>query len=243
MKTIGIVGGLGPMATVYYMELITKMTDASIDQEHPHILLESIPDTPDRTSYIIGESNKNPLNQLICAAENLEKMGADFISIPCVTAQYFYRELSDNISIPILSLCGNVAEEISKKQIDKVGILATTGTIKSKVLENNFDKKGIQVIIPDEFHQQKVMDIIYKQVKQGNEVCWNDFEDVCRYLRNSGAQKMILGCTELSLLKKDRHMGDEIVDVLEVLAQKAVIASGAKLREEYRDVIERRELY
>ncbi len=237
MKTIGIVGGLGPMATVYYMELITRMVDASVDQEHPEILVKSIPATPDRTAYILGRSKENPLPKLLQACIELEKMGADFVTIPCVTAQFFYQELEKNCNIPLLSLCGNVAEEIAKKNIKKVGILATTGTIQSKVLEQTFQENGIDIVVPDSMHQEMVMDIIYKQVKQGRPVQWEQFEQVADGLFSEGAQKVLLGCTELSLLKKEREMDTRIIDVLEVLAQKAVLASGAKLKAEYEDVI------
>ncbi len=221
------------MATVYYMELITKMTDASIDQEHPEIILKSIPKTPDRTAYIIGKNKENPLPDLLQACKELEEMGADFITMPCVTAQFFYKELAESIKIPILSLCGNVAEEIAGKNIKRVGILATTGTIESKVLEQTFGDNGIETVIPDKVHQEIVMEIIYQQIKKGKPIQWKQFEKVAQHLYLKGAQKLILGCTELSLLKKEKKLDDRIVDVLEVLAQKAVLTSGAKLKEEY----------
>lgn len=225
------------MATVYYMELITKMTDASVDQEHPQIILKSIPGTPDRTAYIIGKSEENPLPQLLQACKELESMGADFITMPCVTAQFFYEKLAESVEVPLLSLCGNVAEEIAGKQIKKVGILATSGTIESKVLENTFGENGIETVIPDAFHQEMVMDIIYRQIKKGREIRWEMFDEIVEYLYSNGAEKIILGCTELSLLKKEKNMDGRIVDVLEVLAQKAVLASGAGLKKEYQEII------
>ncbi|MDD7402648.1 MAG: amino acid racemase [Butyribacter sp.] len=237
MKTIGVIGGLGPMATVYYLELITKMTDAASDQEHPRIVLKSTPDTPDRTSYIIGESDENPLPFLIDAGKELLRMGADFITVPCVTAQYFYKELTEALGAPVISLCGNIAEDIYRKGIKKVGILATSGTIKSRVMEKSFQEKGIDCVVPDEQLQQDVMKIIYGQIKKGEPVDLELFLKIGDALSQQGAEKLILGCTELSLIKKLHPLDERFVDVLEVLAQKAVLFSGAPLKKEYLDVI------
>lgn len=247
MKTIGIIGGLGPMATVYFMERITQMVDVKTDQEHPRIFLQSIPDTPDRTAYILGQSRENPLPVLIKAGRELSAMGADFITIPCVTAQYFYPELCKALDIPVLSLCGNIAKDIAKKQIKKVGIMATSGTIQSKVLEKEFRDVGVDVVIPAAPMQEEVMQIIYQQVKSGAPVHWDSFLRVADSLQEQGAERIILGCTELSVLKREagsepdtrlhRMLDDRCVDVLDVLAQKAVLESGAPLKKEYQDVI------
>lgn len=240
MKTIGIIGGLGPMATVYYLELITRMTVADTDQEHPRIMIESIPDTPDRTAYILGKSSENPVPFLIKAGKELEKLGADFLAIPCVTAQFFYDEMQSAFNIPLLSLCANVADDIAAKGIKKVGILATSGTIESGVLEKHFKSRDIEVEIPDREKQDIVMEVIYEQVKKGRDVRWDMLHDVADSLMEKGAEKIILGCTELSLLKRDDSkcaFDTRFVDVLDVLAQKTVIASGAKLNEKYKDVI------
>lgn len=247
MKTIGIIGGLGPMATVYFMELITRMVDVKTDQEHPKIFLQSIPDTPDRTAYILGQSKESPLPVLIKAGRELAIMGAEFITIPCVTAQYFYTELCEALDIPVLSLCGNIAKDIAQKQIKKVGIMATSGTIQSKVLEKEFRDIGVDVEIPTAAMQEEVMQIIYQQVKRGAPINWDSFLRVASSLQEQGVERIILGCTELSVLKKEARcernpMLHEVldhlcVDVLEVLAQKAVLESGAPLKKEYWDVI------
>ncbi len=237
MKTIGVIGGLGPMATVQYLEMITEMTDVTRDQEHPRLVLASIPDTPDRTEYILGKSKESPLPQMIQAGKQLVEMGADFIAIPCVTAQYFYEKIVEALTVPVISLCGNVAEDIAAKGIRKVGLLATSGTIESQVLAQEFAKAGVEAIAPMPAEQTLVMKLIYDQIKSGSAVDWNMFEKVCRSLLDRGAEKLILGCTELSLLKKQRELDFCFVDVLEVLAQKTVLASGAALKAKYRDIV------
>ena len=99
MKTLGIIGGLGPMATAYFMELVTGMTDVDCDQKHIPIVLQSIPQTPDRTSYILDHIQKNPLPQMVEAGKRLKEAGAAYLAIPCVTAHYFYRSSGLNLLI------------------------------------------------------------------------------------------------------------------------------------------------
>lgn len=247
MKTIGIIGGLGPMATVYYLELITRMTDADKDQEHPRILLESLPDTPDRTAYILKNSTEDPLPVLVKAAQGLEGLGADLLTIPCITAHYFYDAITEQVAIPIIHLPRSVAQDAAAKGIRKMGILATTGTIQSRVLEQELAVAGIETLVPNAEMQKQVMQIIYEQVKKGAPIQWDMVRAVTESLMERGAEKLVLGCTELPLLKRDMALaGDPVVqkilikdciDVLEVLAQHAVLAAEVPLKEEYRDII------
>ena len=247
MKTIGIIGGLGPMATAYFLECITRMTAAERDQEHPRIYMESVPDIPDRTDFILGRSAENPLPLMIQAGKSLEQMGADFIAMPCVTAHYFYDALSGELRIPLIPLTRLLAEDIRRKGMRRVGLLATSGTLDSRALEMELERQGIQCVVPDGALQELVMDIIYGQIKRDAPIQWKGVERVCDALKGQGAEKIILGCTELPLLKKSAWRAEnealshmlfgECIDVLEVLAQKAVLESGAVLKEEYQDVI------
>lgn len=247
MKTIGVIGGLGPMATVYFLECITRMTAAEKDQEHPRVFLESIPDIPDRTDFILGKSTDNPLPLMIEAGKSLERIGADFVAMPCVTAHHFYDALSRELQIPLIPLTRVLAEDIRKKEICRVGIMATTGTMESGALETELERQGIESVVPDESMQKILMDIIYGQIKKDAPVQWEDVERICDALKSRGAEKIILGCTELPLLKKSvwraendaltQMLFGDCIDVLEVLAQKAVLKSGAVLKEEFWDVI------
>lgn len=236
MKTIGIIGGLGPMATVYYLELITRMTNVDSDQKHPRIYMQSIPDIPDRTAYILGESKESPLDLMVQAGKSLASMGADFLTIPCVTAHYFYEELQKQVDIPVINLLEEIADTLAAMKVDKVGILATTGTNRSRVLEEKITEKGISVVLPDEKRQNMLMDIIYNQIKGGRRIHWEQFHQVALWMENHGAQKLILGCTELPLLRRDslqaenplvrELLKEDCLDVLEVLAKAAVKHSG-----------------
>lgn len=238
MKNLGIIGGLGPMATVYFMELVIKMTDVKTDQEHIRIYLQSLPDTPDRTDYICGKSDRNPLPYFIKAGVSLAEQGADFIAIPCVTAQYFYEEISKNLPIPVLNLLAGIIEEVKENDIKKVGILATNGTIQSQILQNHFISNGIDVVIPSLTGQDAIMEIIYRQIKAGRPANLEQFLRVGEQLQEQGAEKLILGCTELSLIKRDYFLGSVYMDVLDILAKNSVLYSGAPYKEEIQKLLE-----
>ena len=244
-KTIGIIGGLGPMASVYLMELITKMVDADSDQEHPRILMNSVPDIPDRTAFLLGDSDEDPYPSLYEAGKTLQDAGAGFIVIPCVTAQAFYERLSSELDIPVVSLLANVAKDITEKGISKVAVFATDGTMKTGILESELSSVGVEVVKPDAKSQSEVMHLIYDVVKTGqiydkNEAlqAYRDLESLSESVRAVGAQGVVLGCTELSIVRKEAcgllsedEKGDTVyIDVLESLAKCAIIRSGRKLR-------------
>lgn len=224
MKTLGVIGGLGPMAMVYFLQLITEYTNVKRDQEHIPIVLMSIPDTPDRTEYILKKSDENPLPKLVDAGLKLKEMGAQYIAIPCVTAHYFYKELKEQIGIPVVSLPCELSAEFKANGVERVGILATSGTVQSGFVQDKLNSNGIQTILPTESEQEIIMKVIYEQIKAGIEPDLEAFTFVGENLKKRGAQKLLLGCTELSLIKRDfrDRLGDDYVDVLEVLATAAV---------------------
>ncbi|MDD5949259.1 MAG: amino acid racemase [Lachnospiraceae bacterium] len=225
MKRLGVIGGLGPMATVYFLQLVTAMSDVKTDQEHIPIRMQSIPDTPDRTAYILDHSKANPLPTLLQAGQRLKEQGAEYIAIPCVTAHYFQETLCREIGLPVIDLLSETVREFQRQQVRKVGILATSGTITSRILQNALEKEGIAVCVPGRVQQQQVMEIIYDQIKAGKPADVERFLEIGCQLKAQGAEKLLLGCTELSLLKRDfgPRLTKDYVDVLEILAQ-AVIA-------------------
>ena len=95
-KTLGVLGGLGPMATAYFLELMVTMTDAATDQDHPKMIIMNVPTVPDRTAYILGRSTESPLEPMAALGQQLKALGADIIATPCITAHYFHSDLSVN---------------------------------------------------------------------------------------------------------------------------------------------------
>ena len=227
-KALGILGGLGPMASVYFYELITKHTRASCDQDHLDVIVLSGAGTPDRTSYITGKSDESPLDAMIKGVRTLYKAGAELIAVPCNTAQYFYEELSRAVPIEVMNIVRETAEHAKKKGAVKLGVLATDGTLVAGSYKHECDRLGMEYVIPSEDGQKTLMDIIYKSIKKSSAPDVDTFNRIVKDLTDRGCDHIILGCTELSLIPRDRIQGnDKIIDSLSVLAKNAIERCGA----------------
>lgn len=233
MKKLGIIGGLGPMATIYFMELVVRMTKADNDNGHIPMIIYNYPDTPDRTEYLLDHSKPNPLPNILEMGENLKKQGCEYFAMPCITAHYFGKEITETIGSGFINMIEETAKFLNKKKIDTVGLMATDGTVKSKVFEDTLNAYGINVVVPSDEKQKLVMKVIYDEVKAGKEVSVNDLYEVKEELKSKGAKLCLLGCTELSVVKGNYTLDDEFLDVLEILAKQSVLLCGALVNSEY----------
>ncbi len=227
-KTIGIIGGMGPLATADLFRKIVLNTKATTDQEHIKILIDNNTDIPDRTEAIIN-NGKNPVPQLTKSALVLWAMGAQILVMPCNTAHYFRSEVQKNVDIPILSMIEITGKSLLKKGIKTVGLLATEGTIKSGIYQEFFEKIGIKTIIPDEDGQSYITDLIYNGVKAGNK----DYDvtrvnEVIKSMFKCGAQTIVLGCTELPVAMDMYGLEYNICDPTLELAKGAIEAANGR---------------
>lgn len=224
--TLGILGGLGPMSTVYFYEMLTSHTQASCDSDHIDTVISSRASTPDRTAYILGKSDKSPLPQMLADAKRLVAYGADLIAIPCNTAHCFYNALSDALTVPVSDIIGETVLHMKSLGVCRIGVLATEGTVISDAYGTASKKLGIDCIYPDNADQALVSDMIYRQIKGGADVDINIFGSICERLFSAGCERIVLGCTELSLIKKAHRIDERITDSLEVLAFGSIIKCG-----------------
>ncbi len=236
MKKLGIIGGLGPMATAYFMRRIIEMTDAATDQENIEMVIYNVPSIPDRTGYILDNSKESPLPKIIDLANDLERQNVDYIAVPCITAHYFHKDIAKSVYVPVSNGIREAGEYLSERSIKKVGIMATDGTAHTKLFDTVFKDYGIECIYPKKECQKLVMSIIYDDVKAGKNVSMDEFCLVKRQLLDEGAEVIILGCTELSIVKRDNDVGDKVLDIIDVLARDCVLKC-ATLRPEYEDLI------
>lgn len=236
MRVLGVIGGLGPMATAFFMQMVIEMTQADTDQEHIGMIVYDCPSIPDRTSYILGKSHKNPETPMIAIGRKLAADGADLIAIPCVTAGYFYETLTKEIEVPIINVIEETVQYLVGQQIEAVGLMATDGTIQCGLFQKSLHQRGIRVVLPTEHAQRDVMHLIYRDVKATKPVEMNRFRRVTAELRREGAQVILLGCTELSMIRKDEQIGAGYLDVMQVLAKCSVERCGI-LKKEYRQLI------
>lgn len=233
-KVLGVIGGVGPQATVYFADLIIKMTDAKTDQEHITTIILNHSSIPDRTAYILDNSKENPLPVMINDAKMLEKDGCDFIVIPCNTAHYFFDEIQKNVDVPIINILEETVSYCEKTvpDIKKIGVLATDGTIKSEAYQNIIKKHSLEYAVPSPCDQESLMNIIYNQVKAGEEVDICEFQRIIGEMKKQGCDAIILGCTELSIIKKDYNIKRvDVVDSMECLARASISACGKKLKD------------
>lgn len=228
---------MGPLATSYFIEMIIKMTYAQFDYEHIPMVIFNKPNTPDRTKYILDKNTESPLDAMISVGKALELQGVDYIAIPCVTAYYFYKELAETINVPIINMISETADYLKKRNVSKVGIMATDGTIAGGFLKQGIENLGIQVFEPSGKCQEKLMGIIYDGIKAGVPFNSDDFFMVEKELRDKGAEVIVLGCTELSLIHKDYKIGKGFLDAMEVLAQKSVLLCSGKLKKDCYELI------
>ncbi len=236
-KTVGVLGGLGPMATVHFYKLVVNLTQASKDQDHVDMIIVNRASTYDRTDFIIGKSDNNPLDMIIEDAKRLEKAGCDFIVLTCNTAHYFYKEISESVKVEVLNMLEITVDDVVKRGLKKIAILATSGNIQTSQYQKMCDKKGIDYYVPDSDLQEKVMKIIYDNIKSGNNDYKEDFDYIINAVKSKDCDGVILGCTELSVIKENENLFDKFyVDSSEELAKATIKLSGGKLIDETRSV-------
>ena len=235
---IGIVGGLGPAATVDLYDKITKATPAKNDQEHIKVAVEQNPQIPDRTKYLL-HGGVDPTLSLYAACRKLEKDAVDAIVIACNTAHAYFETIVPHLSVPLINMQQVTLEEIRDKFGPDVviGLMATDGTIETGIYGRKAKSMKLAMVVPDKEHQAMVMEAIYgeKGVKAGftdghcKEVLLKAAEHL---VRDKGAQALILGCTELPLILEETDnikLGDghaAIVDPTASLARRVVKVAG-----------------
>lgn len=229
-KTIGILGGMGPGATVYLFDLIVKLTRVEKDQEHIPVIVYNNPTIPDRTNAIINKG-PSPLPYLIDSALLLEKAGVDFILMACITAHYFYEEIVTHVSVPILHLLEEsltyVRQELSN--VRKIGLLATDGTLQTGLFHQLFNRSGIEIITPDKKMQHILMKALYHKggVKAGfKDSPKEKILSVLQKLLGDKVDAVMAGCTEIPLVINQADMEIPFINPLQIIARESLRRAG-----------------
>ncbi len=235
LKTIGVLGGMGPEAGALFFGRIVAACAARRDQDHPPVVLYSLPQVPDRTSAIL-HGGRSPVPALLRGLRVLHVAGADFAIIPCVSAHYFLPRIAPRSPLPVVSLIGASLAAVKRlRPVPRtVGLIGTTGTVRSRIVAEAFEAAGIAVIVPPARDQARVMAAIYgrRGIKAGHaagpprEVLLG----AARGLVRRGAGAILAGCTEVPLALKPEDLAVPLVDPLEAAAREAVRRSGAPLR-------------
>jgi aspartate racemase len=226
-KVVGVLGGMGPRSTADYFLKIIEATPAKKDQDHLRIIIDSNPKIADRNRAILGKS-RTILPELQKTVRNLERAGAELIAIPCNTAHHYYPELHKNTTVPIINMIAETVEYICRNlpKVKKIGLLATTGTIKAGIYHQAVKGTGLEITVPGEAAQKRVMNAIYRAggIKAG-QVQGKPREILvgsAQALIKQGAEAVIIGCTEISLVLNQKDLPVPLIDPLQVLARAVV---------------------
>ena len=217
------------MASAYFYEMIIEHTKVNCDQEHIDMVILNHATIPDRTAYIVGKSKESPLPALVKDVKLLNKLGCNMITIPCNTSCYFHKDMQKKSKVAVNNMVEDTIKYLKEKGAKSVYILATDGTINSKLYQNFCEQYGLAYRIPDSERQALVMSTIYDDIKCGkntNLEKWNKINE-----NNKEDEFIILGCTELSLVKRELKLGDNFVDPLLIQTQKIISYFG----KEYKD--------
>lgn len=225
-KTIGILGGMGPLATCDLMTQIVRNTKAGKDQDYPRILVDNNTNIPDRTKAILF-GGEDPVPQMADSARKLQNIGADFLIVPCNTAHYFLDRVRACVDVPFLNMIEETVEEAVRRGIKTVGLLGTSGTLRTGLYTKMFEARGIRVVAPDEARQQSVDSVIYDCVKAARyDYDVSGFMSTLQNMQEEGAEVFILGCTELPIFWEKFQVAYPAINPTLCLARKAIQAAG-----------------
>lgn len=236
-KVVGVIGGMGPLAShAFYGELI-RLTKARRDQDHLHVIVDSDSTIPDRTRFLLGEG-EDPRPAIIGSAQRLVAAGAELLVMPCNTAAAFFEEIQLAAGVPLLDWIDAAVDRLEDTGVRRVGILATTGTIEIGLYQRRLEGRGIASMVPDSPGQKAVMDAIYGDhgVKAGvvDDVTRKAILGVAEDLANRGADALVLACTELPLAvpEGDAEWPVPVVDPASAVARRVIQEAGGRLMED-----------
>ena len=227
-KSIGILGGMGPLATADLFRKIVLLTDAARDNDHIRIYIDDNASIPDRTAAILS-GGADPLPAMTDSLRKLEACGADCIIMPCNTAHYFLPRLQTLTAVPFLSMLEATARACAARfPGGTAAVLATKGTLSAGLYQAALEQAGVPFLIPHDAEQDALMRVIYDGVKAGKEPedYRADMESVVEALTARGADYLILGCTELPLAAQALALNVPAVDPTEELAKAAIRFAG-----------------
>lgn len=225
-RIVGIIGGMGPEATVDLMRRVIAKTPAKDDQDHIHLLVESNPKIPSRIAHLIEESGPDPTPELVRIAENLEKAGADALAMPCNTAHAYATAIRRAVSIPFIDMIAITVAEVAQELPARVGLLASSAVLKTKIFEDAFAAEGIKTVPPKD--QAAVMRLI-KGVKQGatGDAERRTLSLLAKDLAGE-VDALVVACSELSVIAD--HIVAPFTDSVEVLANHIVHFAGVEIK-------------
>jgi aspartate racemase len=222
-KTVGVIGGMGPEATVDFLRRIVEATPARDDADHIRILVDNNPKIPSRIAALIEGTGEDPTPVLVSMAQGLERQGADFLTVPCNTAHYYLPAIARGVHIPVLDM---VALSIARlgalsPKPKKIGMLASPAVRKVGLYAKRLGDAGLEALFPGEKGEAAVFAMIRAvKAKAVTEKLRADYAAAVLELADQGADSFLIACTELSLLPPPE--GRPYIDALDVLVGETI---------------------
>lgn len=222
-KTVGILGGMGPEATVDLLQRIIKLTPVLDDADHIRCIVDNDPKVPSRIQALIEHTGTSPGPYMVKMGQGLEKLGADFLAIPCNTAHHYYDDVNRAVRVPVLNIIDLACEAVLSgyPEFKKVGILASPAVVMTRLYEAPLASLKLEGVYPAPEDQELLLSVI-RRVKAGDTgpQVLQDFYDIALRLKIAGAEVCVVACTELSVICKDMPL--PVVDASQALALEIV---------------------
>lgn len=227
----GVIGGMGPEATVDFLRRVVAATPAADDVDHIRVLVDNNPKIPSRLAALVDGNGEDPLPSLIAMALGLKRQGAQFLVIPCNTAHYYLPRIAEAVQLPVIDMVGLAISKLGEfsPRPRKIGMLASPAVQKVGLYAHRLEDKGYIALFPDDEGEARMLGVI-RAVKAGRatDEIKRDYDDVASSLERAGADGFIIACTELSVLGPPQSTRLPWVDALEELAKTTVwVAKGA----------------
>lgn len=231
-KVVGVIGGMGPDATVALMQRVIALTPAEDDSDHIHMLVDNNPKVPSRLKALLGPDTgkaTNPGPVIAGMAARLEAAGANFLVMPCNTAHHYHHYAVDATTIPVwhlIELCAGAIKQ-QNPAFTRVGVLASSATHKINLFEPQFEAHDLSAIYPNQQVQEVVMELIVA-VKAGNvtDALLDSYNLAVASFAQQGVDCLFLGCSELSTLWSRHKQRLPVIDSVQVLAEAIVVEAG-----------------
>ncbi len=220
-KVAGVLGGMGPEATVDFMAKVIALSPASADQDHVRMIVDHNPKVPNRQTALL-DGGEDPGPVMAAMAARLETAGADFLVMPCNTAHVYGESIQAAVKIPFVSIIDVTVAACER--FESVGVLATDGCLQTKIYQDALAADNKQVILPDDTQLKELMRLVgrIKAGDKGDEVALQ-MRDIATALVDKGAQAIIAGCTEIPLVLDDSMLDVPFVSSTDVLAAATVV--------------------
>jgi aspartate racemase len=224
MRTVGVLGGFGPETTAdFYVSLVRKNRELN-RRAHPNLLIHNAP-VPFKAERDVVKNARNLNNYLPLLINGIRTLQdkVDFIVIPCNTVHVFIEKLRRESKVPVISIIEETIKVVESRQIKKIGLLATSQTIKTRLFDGKLQKSGVELLKPDEPDQKRVSALIHVILKGcKTDKMKSEFSTIIKKLQADGAEAIILGCTDLQLLLEQKDFSIELIDTLDVLADATI---------------------